>query len=350
LILSGEAVSRDNYTFEPKNAAFFRLVSSGFSDDDVDMYCLLLESELESVTGWEVMDYRSTTEEIKKQGGDWLCSKVDCATISGQYLNVDYVIFGRVQTIGISVSITVQIADVSTGRLVSDVTKFYSGRKSKFTKVALPEVVELLATDIKAIEIAHQKRNTASTRSVNSILKSRKKSSSFNDMRGYLSYTADTASRIVTDGKMAFGYLMIGANMSSDDVLRYSYQLQSYLSLAGAHAMLYIDEMELLMQVKGGDLRCPDKRSAKVIGRLLGVDFMGYGKISRLYRSFLIRTSIVDVESGSSVKRAVKIYRGSEDVFLTDVIPDIAAQLGDAFELQRKKTRSLQKKSAEYSF
>jgi hypothetical protein len=52
----------------------------------------------------------------------------------------------------------------------------------------------------------------------------------------------------------------------------------------------------------------------------------------------------VDVENGCNVKRAVKIYHGSEDVFLTYVIADIVAQLGEAFELQKKKTSSLQKK------
>jgi hypothetical protein len=52
--------------------------------------------------------------------------------------------------------------------------------------------------------------------------------------------------------------------MSADDVLRYSYQLQSYLSIAGAHAMLYIDEMELLLRARGGNLNCSDKEVQKM--------------------------------------------------------------------------------------
>lgn len=341
-IFSKGVICRENYDFQPKNAAFFRLVSSGFESEDVDRYCLILESELEATLGWQIMDFRTTMDEIKKQGGDWLCSKVDCATLNGQYLNVDYVIFGRVQTIGRSIAISVQIADVSTGRLISDVSKFYSGKKSKFTKKILPEVVELLASDVKSVLTASSKRFTSTDTGEKDLI-ARARSSSFNDMRGYLSYSEDTTAKIVTDGKMAFGYLMIGANMSEDDVLRYSYQLQSYLSIAGAHAMLYIDEMELLLRARGGNLNCSDKESARDIGRLLGVDFMGYGKISRFRRSLNIKTSIVDVETGEVVKQAVERYRGSEDVFLTQVIPDIAAQLGDAFEAHRKKVRASQK-------
>jgi hypothetical protein len=163
IIFSDGVFCRENYSFQPKNAAFFRLVSSGFESEDVDRYCLILESELEATLGWQIMDFRTTVEEIKKQGGDWLCSKVDCATLNGQYLNVDYVLFGRIQTIGRSIAISVQIADVSTGRLISDVSKFYTGKKSKFTKKILPEVVELLASDVKSVLTASSKRLTSTT-------------------------------------------------------------------------------------------------------------------------------------------------------------------------------------------
>jgi TolB-like protein len=350
LFSSEQVFPRDNFNFEPKNAAFFRLVSSGFDADEVDRFCLILESELESATNWDIMDYQTTANEIKKQGGDWLCSKADCATLNGQYLNVEYVIFGRVQTIGRSASITIQIADVSTGRLISDVSKFYNGKRSRFTKKVLPEVVELLSYDVKTILSTNSKLQVQPKKTVENLLSSRSNSAAFTDMRGYLSYSQDTTAKVVTDGKMAFGYLMIGANMSPDDVLRYSYQLQSYLSLVGAHAMLYIDEMELLLQVKSEDLKCSNKEDAKKIGRLLGVDFMGYGKISRIGKSFSIKTSIVDVESGEEIKEAVELYRGTEDVFLTSVIPDIAAQLGDAYEIHKKKLRASQMKNDSYSY
>jgi hypothetical protein len=77
---------------------------------------------------------------------------------------------------------------------------------------------------------------------------------------------------------------------------------------------------------------------------------MGYGKISRIGKSFSIKTSIVDVESGEEIKEAVELYRGTEDVFLTSVIPDIAAQLGDAYEIHKKKLRASQMKNDSYSY
>jgi hypothetical protein len=210
-----------------------------------------------------------------------------------------------------------------------------------------------LASNVRTIRTNAAEQIAKGRSSVQESVQKSLKSESFSDVRGYLSYTGrdDAISSIETDGKMAFGYLMVGANMQPDDVLRYSYQLQSYLSLAGAHAMLYIDEMEMLMQVRGGDLKSRNRKDAQQIGRLLGVDFMGYGRISKFGfgRYFYIRTSIVDVETGKQIKRALKFYRGSEDIFLTEVIPDVAAQLGDSFDTNKRNYSSRQKDLSAYS-
>jgi hypothetical protein len=153
---------------------------------------------------------------------------------------------------------------------------------------------------------------------------------SSDDGRGYRSHINDN--RIETAGKLAFGYFVTGRFMIFDDSRRYSYQLQSYLADGGSCPMLYIDEMELLMSRRGGDMRCGGKECAMRLGELLGVDYMGYGKIRKFFNFYSIEAGIIDVPRGTTLIREKRRFRGKDFVFVNEIIPQLAYELGEAFK------------------
>lgn len=312
----------------PGKMAFNRLKESGLTRDEAETYSTYLQIALSEATQLEIIDFSVTASLISERGGNLNCSNLQCEIINGQLLSVDYICYGSIETIGRTFSLNVQIADIQTGRMVANVSKFYKGKKKNFIGKTIPAVARQLAE-----AVVGKKGVTSSKRSDESIedMVEEQAKGSFGDVRGYLTYGTEEAD-ITTSGKLAFGYLVTGRKMTSDDALRYSYQLQSYLADVGACAMLYIDEMERLMQVRGGNLQCGTMRCAKNVGRLLGVNFMGYGRIRKFCRSFIVRVYIVDVETGEMVTKVRQRFRGREIVFLTEVIPQLAYRVGEILE------------------
>ena len=317
---------------QQKKMAFQRLLKSGLSMEDAETYSMHLQIALTEATQWEVMDFSVTKSLLRERGGNEECSKVQCATVNGQLLSVDYMCFGTIETIGKTFSLNVQICDVNTGRIVANVSKFFKGKQKVFIKKTIPNVAKQLAETVIGKKAVTKNRKNKGGHSFEQAIEQQAQKS-FSDVRGYLAYADD---EITTSGKLAFGYLKTGKNLKPDDALRYSYQLQSYLADVGACAMLYIDEMERLMRMRGGNLQCGTKKCAGNVGRLLGVDFMGYGTIRKSFGVYRIKAFIVDVETDEVITKVEKSFRGREIVFLTEIIPQLSYKLGEI--LERKQT------------
>ena len=312
-----------------KKMAVMRLRESGLSREDAENYSMHMQVALVEVTGWEVMDYSVTEALITERGGSESCSDLQCRIINGQLLGVDYLCFGSIETIGKTFSLNIQIADILTGRLVANVSRFYKGKESNFIKKVIPELARQATVNL--VDKNDRANKTARQQAEARDRLEQQADGAFGDVRGYLAYGSDEG--IETSGKLAFGYLVTGRNIDADGALRYSYQLQSYLADVGGCAMLYIDEMERLMQARGGTLQCGSKRCARNVGKLLGVNYMGYGRLKKLFGRYIVRIYIVDVETGDVVARHRQRFFGREIVFLTDIIPQIATRLGETLEM-----------------
>ena len=328
----------NNAVITQKKMAFSRLKESGLSRDDAETYSMYLQIALTNATGWEVMDFSVTSSLLSERGGTENCGNLQCHIINGQLLSVDYMCFGSIETIGQTFSLNVQIADVSSGRLVANVSKFFKGKEKVFINKTIPLVAQQVATAVtgKKVTVKSKPKPEPAATSYESKIEEQARKS-FSDVRGYLAYGSDDG--IETSGKLAFGYLVVGRHLLPDDALRYSYQLQSYLADAGGCAMLYIDEMERLMKMRGGNLQCGTMVCAKNVGRLLGVNYMGYGTIKKVCRRFIIHTYIVDVETGELVTEHRERFKGKEIVFLTEIIPEIATRLGEVLEVRTGGSR-----------
>ncbi len=329
LLVLSVSFAFESEVIQQKKMAFTRLKESGLSGDDAETYSMYLQIALSEATQWEIMDFSVTKALLAERGGTQSCASLQCEIINGQLLSVDYMCFGSIETIGRTFSLNVQVADIGSGRLVANVSKFFKGNDKTFVNKTIPSVARQIATAILGKKAVVKNRDKPTASSFETAIEE-KSQQSFGDVRGYLSYGSD--SDIETTGKLAFGYLVTGRNMLPDDALRYSYQLQSYLADAGACAMLYIDEMERLMQMRGGNLQCGTMKCAMNVGRLLGVDYMGYGTIRKVCRRYIIHTYIIDVENGALVIEEKRRFRGREIVFLTETIPQIALKLGEVLE------------------
>jgi len=150
---------------------------------------------------------------------------------------------------------------------------------------------------------------------------------------------SEGAKEIETARKLAFGYFTVSRRMDPDDAMRYSQQLQSYLADAGNCVLLDPDEMGLLMKKRGGNLHCGNEKSALKVGRLLGVDYMGFGSIHRGFNSFSIKVGIIDVKHGTPLVMEKRRFRGREFVFFNEIIPQLAYKLGEVLERERLSER-----------
>lgn len=82
-----------------------------------------------------------------------------------------------------------------------------------------------------------------------------------------------------------------------------------------------LDEMEF--QVSG----CTSDECALEIGRLIGVQKMVAGSVSKVGEYFTVSARIIDIETGRMEKTAVEDIEGTLGKVLTHAIPSIAAQL-----------------------
>jgi hypothetical protein len=92
--------------------------------------------------------------------------------------------------------------------------------------------------------------------------------------------------------------------------------------------------MERLIKVRGGNLKCKNSKCAKNVGKLLGVNYLGYGKISKIFGFYLVHVFIIDVDNGNEAIKQDRCFREKEIIFLTKSIPQLAYKLGK--ELKEK--------------
>jgi hypothetical protein len=319
-------------TVVQKKVAFPCLSGIGLSIDEAEKYSTYMQIALAKATQWKLIDYSTTASLIAERRGAERCVNLQCAVLNGQLLDVDYICIGSIEVFGTTYSMALQVVDVNSGRMVASASKFFKGKEKTFVTRTIPSFAEQIATTIIGKKRVAQNQNNIRNSSLEKQI-SEQANKSFGDVRGYMSYgTAED--KIETDDKLAFGYLYNGMGMKSDDIFRYSYQLQSYLADVGACEMLYIDEMERLMKVRGGNLKCKDAKCAENVGKLLGVNYLGYGKISKFFGFYFVRVYIIDVDNGKKAIKQSRCFREKELIFLTESIPHLAHKLGEEIKVK----------------
>lgn len=139
------------------------------------------------------------------------------------------------------------------------------------------------------------------------------------------------------EDKLVFGLFAIGNNFKSDDAERYSFQFQSYLADVDVCPMLVGREVKSITKQTQKNIQCKDIKSARRIGRLLGVKYMGYGSVKKILGWYSIKVGVVEVRTGKKIVMKKRRYSGNELTFFREIIPQVAFSTGEA--LIRKGVR-----------
>jgi TolB-like protein len=123
--------------------------------------------------------------------------------------------------------------------------------------------------------------------------------------------------------------------ISNNEAQFLSDRLRTELFETGVFQVVEREKMNAILNEQGfQQTGCTSVECAIEIGQLLNVQIMvagGIGKIEELY-SLSIR--MIDVESGAIIRTATRDYEGKLSEVLTDVIPEVSAELAEAEHIE----------------
>jgi hypothetical protein len=133
---------------------FTALKPSGIDSYDATVFSQILRSAVHKAGVYSTLEFSDITMRLAEQNLPDKCHEAQCAIVSGQLLGTDFFGFGSVGKIGKAYTISMQIVDVRTGRITSDLTEFYRVKKSEFETKCIP----IFAQKLCGIEIEDTKR------------------------------------------------------------------------------------------------------------------------------------------------------------------------------------------------
>lgn len=117
-------------------------------------------------------------------------------------------------------------------------------------------------------------------------------------------------------------------SISETDARFLSDRLRAELFESGVFQVVERDKMNDILQEQGFQLSgCTTVDCAVEAGQLLNVSRMVAGSIGQIEDIYSISVRLIDVESGAILKIATRDYRGKLSNVLTEVIPQVAAEI-----------------------
>ena len=121
-----------------KSFGFTQLAASGIDADDAAMLSLELRNQIEKIGLYSILEFSEIQTLLADQDLPDICSDLHCAVVTGQLLGVEYFGFGSIGKVGKTYTISMQLVDVRSGRIIRDITEFFKGNQSAFRKKVIP--------------------------------------------------------------------------------------------------------------------------------------------------------------------------------------------------------------------
>lgn len=140
---------------QPKQTLGFTVLkASGIDTYDAKVYSQFLRSAVNQVGVYSVLEFSDISMRLAEQNMPDMCHEAQCAVVLGQILGTEFFGYGSIGKIGKTFTVSMQILEVRTGRIVQDITEFYKGNASGFQKKSIP----LFAQRLSGIEVVDKKR------------------------------------------------------------------------------------------------------------------------------------------------------------------------------------------------
>jgi hypothetical protein len=117
-------------------------------------------------------------------------------------------------------------------------------------------------------------------------------------------------------------------------------RLRTELFETGVFQVVEREKMNAILNEQGfQQTGCTSVECAIEIGQLLNVGVMIAGSIGKIEDIYSLSIRMIDVETGAILRTATRDYEGKLSEVLTDVIPEVSAQLADAENIEPKEPR-----------
>ncbi|MBN1309493.1 MAG: hypothetical protein JXA18_16355 [Chitinispirillaceae bacterium] len=109
---------------------FSFLEANGIDQHDAAAYSQVLRAAIDNAGVYKCLEFSDMSMLLAEQGLSDRCTDAHCAVVAGQIVDADYFGFGTIGSVGEAFIISMQVVEVRTGRIVSDISEFHKGKKA----------------------------------------------------------------------------------------------------------------------------------------------------------------------------------------------------------------------------
>jgi TolB-like protein len=139
-------------SFSAETIALSPLKSNGVTEGEAASLTDALRSELSKAGKYDVMERNQMDQILKEQGfqQSGACDEASCAVEIGKMLAVKYIILGNVGKVGKTYTMSVRMVDISTGKIVRDITEYHKGETDELLTDVIPVVAKKITGTMAA--------------------------------------------------------------------------------------------------------------------------------------------------------------------------------------------------------
>jgi curli biogenesis system outer membrane secretion channel CsgG len=148
---SSSSIASDYVTAYPQEIAVNNLTANGIDSSEAIALTDILRSSLGRTGHFQVMERSKMNEILREQGfqQSGACDETSCVVEMGQFLGVYRMVVGNVGKIGKTYTVNVRLVDVSTGKIIREITELHKGDKDILGSHVMPRVAQKLSGTYK---------------------------------------------------------------------------------------------------------------------------------------------------------------------------------------------------------